>query len=89
MTQESVYAQIHRKGLATARKPRMRGAGSRWRGLDPLQSGWAQRVIATPRGFWRTAAPAQGEISGQIAAGDTREPASRKSARQLGGVADG
>ena len=29
----------------------MRGAGSRRRGLDLLQSGWAQGVIATPRGF--------------------------------------
>ena len=43
-------AQIHRKGLATVREGRMRGAGSRRRGLDPLQSGWAQGVIATPRG---------------------------------------
>ena len=67
----------------------MRGAGSRRRGLDRLQSGWAQGVIATPRGFWRTAASATGEISGQIAAGDTREPTSRRSARQLGGLADG
>ena len=45
-----VLAQIHRKGLATVREGRMRGAGSRRRGLDPLQSGWAQGVIATPRG---------------------------------------
>ena len=65
----------------------MRGAGSRRRGLDRLQSGWAQGVIATPRGFWRTAAT--GEIIGQIAAGDTREPTSHRSARQLGGLTDG
>ena len=66
-------AQIHRQGLATAKKPGMRGAGSRRRGLDLLQSGWAQGVIATARGFWRTAAPATGEISGRIAAGDHRD----------------
>ena len=50
-------------------------AGSRRRGLDPLQFGWAPGVIARPRGFWRTAALATGEITVQIAAGDTREPA--------------
>ena len=41
----------------------MRQAGWRRRGRDPLQSGWAQGMAATPGGGWQPSALAAGEIN--------------------------